>query len=100
MSSLKKSEKLSKRKEISINNLLFQFTVRASHKSYITDPPSEILELSYPLPPIPVIESRYNPLTNTVEEINIGCSSHGWTQMTLPEYRGVKVGDKIKIFRE
>lgn len=78
--------------------VLFEGTVRDSWKSHVTDPASEVIEVEYPLSPIPVYETFCNEFDRTEERI-VGMSDTGWIQIKIPEYRGLVKGDKIQIIK-
>jgi hypothetical protein len=80
-------------------NVLFEGTVMFSHVSHTTEPPSEVIDVNYELPPMPVYDLVYNENTGMCDEKLVYLDDKGWTQITLPKYNGLKTGDKIKIIK-
>lgn len=81
------------------DTVLFEGTVMDAYESHISDTPSEVIYLNYPLPPIDVINVEYNEETGEVEEHFAGVNDKGWIQIALPTFHGLKPGDKIKVVK-
>lgn len=81
------------------DTVLFEGTVMDAWKSNTTSPPSEVIDLNYPLEPIDIINVEYNEETGEVERNHVGVSDHGWIQISLPTFNGLKPGDKVKVVK-
>lgn len=81
------------------STVLFEGIVMDVWKSNTTDPPSEIVDISYPLPPIPVYECYYDEDSLSLKNKMVDINNHGWIQITLPTFNRLKPGDKIQIIK-
>jgi uncharacterized membrane protein len=81
------------------NTVLFEGVVMDAYQSDITDPPSEVVYINYPLDPCDIIGISYNEETGEVEEKRVGVNDKGWIQIHLPTFKGLKAGDKIQIIK-
>jgi hypothetical protein len=81
------------------NTVLFEGIVMDAYKSDITEPPSEIVYINYPLDFCNITEVSYNEETEEVEEKVVGVNGKGLICIKLPAFKGLKSGDKIQIIK-
>lgn len=81
------------------DTVLFEGTVMFAYESDITDTPSEVVYLNYPLEPINIINVKHNEKTGEVEEQPDGVNDKGLIQIRLPVFHGLNPGDKIKVVK-
>ena len=79
--------------------VLFEGVVIDARKSETTDPPSEIIDLSYEVEPYDVAEVDFNEQSGEVIEKFVYTENQGWIQICLPVFNGLKPGDKIKVVK-
>ena len=58
-----------------------------------------VLDCTFPLPPLELVDVDYNPDTGEIVKEGAGFSSHGCMQLTIPGSHGIKPGDKIAIVK-
>lgn len=80
-----------------MEKILFEGVVMDARKTETTDPPSEVIDLTYKTGPMSVYDVEYNRFTGQVEKHLAYVDDKGWVQICLPVFNGLKPGDKIRI---
>lgn len=77
--------------------VLFEGTVMDAWEVTGTDPHSECINLNYSVTPYYLIEREWDEWG--IEYQKNTKMDKGWVQITLPEFHGLKPGDKIKVVK-
>lgn len=80
-------------------NVLFEGVVMSAYMSKTTNPPSEVIDVNYKTEPISVYDVTYNEVKQLCEKKLAYVNDTGWIQIVLPNYNGLKTGDKIKVIK-
>jgi len=81
------------------STILFEGTITDAWESYITDPPSEVITLSYPVEPYSVVGVEFDENDDEIYETKKTIIYEGCCGITLPVFNGLKPGDKIRIIK-